>query len=320
MFKHLLVLVTFLLCCTYFPNNAFSEVKPLQGGINVRELASYKNATKDLSADDREMAAVTFNLYLKQYRQVIPILKKLVVKYDQAGVWNLLAFSYNRVGAWQDAYNAASASIKLEPGAAFCYGELGMAALQLGKYAEAERNLAAYLRTHQDEATAHYYHGLSLAQVGRLPEARVSLNMARLLNPDLAILTDYYIALIDTNQGRSKEALKSLQLINTALGDVDTPFLRHLQALVKQIQAAETAKQGSSYTMPLISPDGKFRANVTLTPKGLLQTAELPASPTGENAARVRSVITSRGDYEISSVNISEQSKPVVQNYPALRK
>jgi len=244
MFKRLLCIATVLVCIIAatkaFPagNAQPSEI------VNVVELDSYKDAIAGLTTEDRDVVTIMFNLFLKQYGEAIPLLKQIATRHsNDAAAWYLLAFSFNRSGSWQEAYDAAAASMRLQPDAAAPYKERGMASVQLGRYAEAEKDLLFYLKTMNGDAAAHYYRGLALGLLGRLPEARVELNLARIYNPNLAILTNYYIALIDSKQGRFKEALKPLREISKAFEGTDNNFTQSLPKLIGQIQKAEANKE-----------------------------------------------------------------------------
>jgi hypothetical protein len=89
------------------------------------------------------------------------------------------------------------------------------------------------------DAGAHFYHGLALARLGRLTEARASLMLARLHRPLLAPFTDYNIALIDAQQSRYKEALRPLRRLDDAFKGYEGPFAEELRKRTEKVADAE---------------------------------------------------------------------------------
>ena len=236
---------TVMLAVFLFSTAAIAADAAASGGINVFEDQAFKDATADLTPDGRNLAAAELYIRIRQYDRAIPLLKQLTKNHNAAELWNLLAFSYNRVGSWKEAYDASNASIMLKPGIPFCYGERGIAAYQLGNFGEAEKDIAKYLKTKGADGIAHYYHGLALARMGRLTAARGSFVLARLHKPLLAAFTDYNIALIDAGNGHVREALKPMKEIYAAFKDDNNQFSLGLEKDIARLQNAEVALQHS---------------------------------------------------------------------------
>jgi Flp pilus assembly protein TadD len=194
--------------------------RALSQGAQPQPGAPLQAATPDTIATAKGL------LRQRDYGAASELLDRLARSNPSPEAWNLLAFARNRQGSWQAALDAAHASLKLAPSSDLCRGERGTALYNLGRNKEAEADLERYLRFNRNDSSAHYYRGLALEKLGRFPEARASMHMARLNNSYLSVLVDVNIAMLDARQGHFKEALRPLREIDAAFKNDDTSFTK----------------------------------------------------------------------------------------------
>lgn len=198
---------------------------------------NFKKVVKKLPVAEQLELAATLNFSLRQYEPAIPMLEALVKKQPtRADLWFLLAMAYNRVSEPREAYDAANIALTLKPDMPFYPIERGIAAFQLGKDAEAVRDLQRYVRSFKTSAMAHYYLGLVQARLGDLGTARDNLRKARTLSPNLSLLTDYYLGLIAAQQGKPEEARPLLQATAAAFKGTGSPMEKQARQQLEQLK------------------------------------------------------------------------------------
>lgn len=230
-------------------------------GPDVLARPEFKAIAQDLSPAEGLQLAAHINIVLRQYERAIPMFEALVKDSpNQAELWAGLAVAYNRAGEAREAYDAANIAVTLAPHYPHFYVERGTAAFFLGRHAEAVSDLSHYLKSFPANAGARFYLGLAQAARGELEPARANLLRARRLNPDLALSTDYYLALIAAGRGQialSRERLARLQLafegnelpwsklIERQVAGLDEAIARRLRAATHEADARVAHLPGS---------------------------------------------------------------------------
>ncbi len=237
-----LCLITVVLILAAVCGGVFAAETPGTQDLDVFSLPEFKEAGASLSPEERFELASILNIYLHQYEQAIPLLEVLVKRQPNAsGLWILLATAYNRVGEWQEAFDAARIAITLDPHYEMYYIERGIAAFRLGKDREAVEDLSRYVKSFATSAMAYYYLGLAQARLGDPAAARANLVKAGSLNPRLMLMTDYYVGLLDARSGRVKEAEAALRETLEVLREADGPLKELVRSQLQQLQAVANA-------------------------------------------------------------------------------
>ncbi len=132
------------------------------------------------------------------------------------GYW-ILARIYHTVDRDNDAVDLLQKVIELNPDFHTAYGDLRMIYERLGeteKYNEVIEALheifPRYIARHPDDARAHIYYGLDLAQVGKINEAKSEALLALQLSPGDPLMM-YNAACLYARIGESQLAIESLK-------------------------------------------------------------------------------------------------------------
>lgn len=200
-------------------------------GTDVLVHPDFVAATEGFAFDERLEIAIQLNMALRQYERAIPMLEALLKQSPgRAELWATLAVACNQLDEARDALDAADIAITLAPHVPHYFIERGIAAFRLGEHERSIADLKHFLESFPVNARAHYYLGLAQAAQGDVKAARGNLLRARALNPALALLTEYYLALIEAGEGRIALSQQLLAETRRAFEDTDSPDLRALIA------------------------------------------------------------------------------------------
>ena len=120
---------------------------------------------------------------------------------------------------WKGAEAGIRRALELNPGELTAHQSYGALLTALGRFHEAERQLALFLEAHPESADARFYRGVSLLMLGRTAEAAPPL-MAAIEIGESRTREEarWYLALGFLKQDEPGKALEQLDVLATSPG------------------------------------------------------------------------------------------------------
>lgn len=249
------------------PQMAFgAPASSSKNGVGLLAEPEFKELSQGLPPEDIFRLSALLNIRLGQYEQAIAQLRVLTKNNPDSQTWGLLAVAYNAVAHWKLAYEASAKAIALEPDSLLHHQEHGVAALNLGKYPEAEDDLLICVKADSNNDRARFHLALAQAYLEKRAQARQNLIKAQALNSKLAGLANYYLGQIAAGQGKLVEAEIDLRKALEVSRDKNLPIYQKAGRSLSKIKKADAIQTARKLEKALALVDAKNALKNTPVP------------------------------------------------------
>lgn len=190
-------------------------------GVPKPALERYNKGVELIKAGDRSGAVEQFKMAVSEHPE-------FALAYSELGI------QYMRLDEAEKAAEAFRAAIKLKPEAFDPQMNLGAVYYAQKRFDDSVNILRGALKIKDDSATAHYYLGMSLANLGQFKEAETELLTSLKLGGDQLNEGRRVLSIIYASRGERKKAADELEKYLKAAPNA--PDAEQLKATIKQFR------------------------------------------------------------------------------------